>query len=74
MQEDPETVLLKVRLARQGTPLVRKRVSLSGNGRLLYSSTTSASGEVAFSRLVPGEYTVRIPQENVETQLTLRAP
>jgi hypothetical protein len=73
LQDDNDAVLLKVRLTKQGQPLVRQRVSLASAGRLLYSSNTSASGEVEFSRLGPGAYTVRIPQEHVETQLTLRA-
>jgi hypothetical protein len=27
---------------------------------------------VVFSRLTPGDYTIRLPQENVETQVVLR--
>jgi len=73
LQEDAGTVSLKVQLSKQGQPVVRKRVSLSAGGRMLSSSTTSAQGAVEFPRLAHGEYTVRVPQENVETQLVLRA-
>jgi anti-sigma factor RsiW len=72
LQEDHSTVQLSIQLTQHGEPLGRKRVSLSRNGRLLYSRQTSAAGEVVFSRLAPGEYTVRIAQENVETQVVLR--
>ena len=71
--EDSSTVQLTLQCTRQGTPLRRRRVSLSKSGSLLASHQTSASGEVVFSRLVPGEYTLRLPQENVETQIVLRA-
>jgi hypothetical protein len=71
--EDASTVQLTVRLTRQDSPLGRKRVSLSKNGRLLASQQTSGSGETVFARVSPGEYTLRIPQENVETQVILRA-
>jgi anti-sigma factor RsiW len=74
LQEAPQTVLLRIQLHKQGKPLARKRVSLSIGGRLLASSNTSARGEVEFARLTPGEYTIRMPQENVETRLVLRAP
>ena len=73
LQETPETVVLTIQVKKQGKPLARKRVSLSVGGRLLYSSNTSAQGAVEFSRLAPGEYTVRIPPEHVEVQLVLRA-
>ena len=73
LQEDAGTVLMKVQLRKQGQPVVRQRVSLSVGGRLLASSMTSAQGMVEFPRLAPGEYTVRVPQEHVETQLVLRA-
>jgi CHAT domain-containing protein/Tfp pilus assembly protein PilF len=59
LQEDDNTVQLSIQLTKNSEPLGRKRVSLSSNGRLLYSSQTSAAGEVVFSRLAPGEYTVR---------------
>ena len=35
---------------------------------------TYAKGDDQFPRLAPGDYTVRIPRENVETQLILRSP
>jgi anti-sigma factor RsiW len=72
LQEDNSTVQLSIQLTKHGAPLGRQRVSLSSNGRLLYSSQTSAAGEVVFSRLAPGEYTVRMAQENVETRVVLR--
>jgi anti-sigma factor RsiW len=72
LQEEPQTVLFTIRVAKQGQPWARKRVSISRQGRLVQSSTTSARGEVTFSSLPPGEYTVRLPQENVETQVVLR--
>ena len=52
---------------------VKQRVALAAGSRLLSSSMTSAQGVVEFPRLTPGEYTVRVPQEHVETQLVLRA-
>jgi anti-sigma factor RsiW len=73
LQEEPQTVLCTIRVAKQGQPWARKRVSIARQGRLVQSSTTSAQGEVAFPSLPPGEYTVRLPQENVETQIVLRA-
>lgn len=73
LQEEPQTVQVNIRVARQGQPWTRKRVSLFRQGRLVQSSPTSARGEVMFSRLTPGEYTIRLPQENVETQVVLRA-
>jgi hypothetical protein len=73
LHEDGETVLLKVQLYKQGSPLARQRVSLLSHGRLLYSSNTSSNGAMAFPRLSPGEYTLRIPQESVETQVILRS-
>ncbi len=72
LHENSETVLLHLRLQKQGLPLARKRVALASDGRTRSSNTTSANGEVTFPRLSPGEYTVRIPQENVETGLILR--
>jgi anti-sigma factor RsiW len=71
--EDGQTVLLKVQLYKQEQPLARRRVSLLDNGRVLHSSATSRSGEVTFPRLTPGEYTLRIPQEHVETRIILRS-
>jgi len=73
LPEGASTVQLTVQLTRQGTRLGRKRVALSKQGSLLASQQTSASGEVVFARIAPGEYTLRIPQENVETQVVLRA-
>jgi anti-sigma factor RsiW len=72
LPEDTGTAHLTLQLTRQGTPLPRKRVSVAKNGRLLASQQTSASGEVVFARLSPGEYALHIPQENVETQIVLR--
>jgi hypothetical protein len=71
--EDGETVRLKVQLYKQGRPLARQRVSLVSHGRLLYASHTSSDGRLTFPRLPPGEYTLRIPQEHVETQVILRS-
>lgn len=73
LQEDASTVELTVQLRKQGQPLARQRVALAVDGRLLSSGTTSTQGVVEFSRLSPGEYTIRVPQENVETRLVLRA-
>jgi anti-sigma factor RsiW len=73
LQEEPQTVQMNIRVARQGQPWARKRVSLFRQGRLVQSSPTSAGGEAVFSRLTPGEYTIRLLQENVETQVVLRA-
>jgi anti-sigma factor RsiW len=73
LHEARETVLIKVQLYKRGQPLARRRVSLWGHGRLLSSANTSGHGEVDFPRLSPGEYTIRIPQENVETLVILRS-
>jgi anti-sigma factor RsiW len=73
LHEDKESVLLNIHLRKQGKPVVRKRVTLSSNERTLYSRNTSTNGEVDFPRLAPGAYAIRIPQENVETQLILRS-
>jgi hypothetical protein len=73
LQEEPQTVQVNIRVVRQGQLWARKRVSLFRQGRLVQSSPTSTRGEVVFSRLTPGDYTIRLPQENVETQVVLRA-
>jgi anti-sigma factor RsiW len=73
LHEARDTVLVKVQLYKQGKPLARRRVSLWGHGRLLSSANTSSHGEVDFPRLSPGEYTIRIPQEHVETHVVLRS-
>jgi anti-sigma factor RsiW len=73
LQEEPQTVQVNIQVARQGQLWARKRVSLFRQGRLVQSSPTSARGEVVFSRLTPGAYTIRLPQENIETQVVLRA-
>jgi anti-sigma factor RsiW len=73
LHEARDTVLVKVQLYKRGQPLVRRRVSLWGHGRLLASANTAGHGAVDFSRLAPGEYTIRIPQENVETHVILRS-
>jgi anti-sigma factor RsiW len=73
LQEDADTVQLAIQLTRQQQPLGRKRVALIRQGRVLHSQPTTASGEVTFARLTPGEYTVRIPPENLETAIVLRA-
>jgi hypothetical protein len=72
LQEEPQMVQVNIRVTKQGHPWVRKRVSLFRQGRLVQSSPTSTRGEAVFSRLAPGEYTIRLPQENVETQVVLR--
>lgn len=73
LHEDGETVLLQIGIRKQGQPLARKRISLLTEGRTRYSNRTSGTGDVEFPRLPPGEYTVRVAQENVETQLVLRS-
>jgi anti-sigma factor RsiW len=72
VHEAGETAALRLRLQRAGQPLGRKRVTLLHGGRPRASLTTSASGEVDFARLDPGDYTVRIPQEHVELGLNLQ--
>src|SRR5215813_1528768 len=72
LHEGQETVLVKIQVQKQGAPWARRQVILASAGRTLYARNTSGSGEVAFPRLVPGEYTLRLPQEHVETQLILR--
>jgi hypothetical protein len=72
VHEAGETVTIRIRLQRAGQPLGRKRVTLLHGGRPRASLTTSASGEVDFARLDPGDYTVRIPQERVELGLNLQ--
>jgi len=73
LHEDRETVLVKIQVRKQGEPWARRQVILASAGRTLYARTTSSSGEVEFPRLAPGEYTLRLPQEHVETQLILRS-
>ena len=72
LHEDGETVSLQVGLRKQGQPLARKRIALLSEGRTRYSNRTSDTGTVEFPRLPLGDYTVRVAQENVETQLVLR--
>ena len=72
LHEDGETVLLHIELQKQAQPIAKTRVALVSDGRTRSSSRTSDTGEVDFPRLPPGDYTVRVPQENVETQLILR--
>jgi len=74
LHESPATVLLQVQLRQRTTPLARCRVILASHAVTLASHPTSASGEVRFPRLAPGDYTLRIPQENLETHLIVRAP
>jgi anti-sigma factor RsiW len=71
--EEKESVAFHLQLRKQGYPLAHTRVTLARGGRTLHSRLTSASGEVKFQRLVPGEYILRIPQEQIETQCLLRA-
>ena len=73
LHEDRETVLVNIQVQKQGAPWARRQVILASAGRTLYARNTSSSGEVEFPRLVPGEYTLRLPQEHVETQLILRS-
>ena len=73
LHEEKATVRLTVQVQRQAKPLVAERISLYREGRLQYSSKTSAHGEVTFARLTPGEYTIRLSQAQVETQCILRA-
>jgi anti-sigma factor RsiW len=73
LHEAQHTVLLQVQLRSQGKPVARRRVTLVRHETTLASHTTSPNGDVSFPRLTPGEYTVRIPQDNVETSLILRA-
>jgi anti-sigma factor RsiW len=73
LHEDQETVLVKIQVRKQGEPWARRQVTLVSAGRTLYARNTSSSGEVEFPRLAPGEYTFRLPQEHVETQLVLRS-
>ena len=72
LHEDGDTVLLHIELQKQAQPIAKTRVALVSGGRTRSSSRTSDAGEVDFPRLPPGDYTVRVPQENVETQLILR--
>ena len=72
LHEDGDTVLLRIELQKQAQPVAKTRVALVSGGRTRSSSRTSDTGEVDFPRLPPGDYTVRVPQENVETQLILR--
>jgi hypothetical protein len=73
LHEAQDTVLLQVQLRSQDKPAARRRVTLVGHETTLASHLTSPNGDVSFPRLTPGEYTVRIPQDNVETSLILRA-
>jgi hypothetical protein len=73
LHEAQDTVLLTVQLRSQGHPVARRRVTLVRHGTMLASHTTSPNGDVSFPRLTPGEYAVRIPQDNIETSLILRA-
>jgi anti-sigma factor RsiW len=73
LYESGETVLLKVRVQKHGTPLARVRLTLTASGRTVASRPTSASGEIEFPRLTPGEYTLKIAQEHIETQIILQA-
>jgi hypothetical protein len=72
LHEAQDTVLLTVQLQSQGRPVARRRVTLIGHETTLASHLTSSNGDVSFPRLTPGEYTVRIPQDNIETSLILR--
>jgi anti-sigma factor RsiW len=72
LHENGDTVLLHIELQKQAQPIAKTRVALVSGGRTRSSSRTSDAGEVDFPRLPPGDYTVRVPQENVETQLILR--
>jgi hypothetical protein len=72
LHEDGDTILLHIELQKQEQPIAKTRVALLSDGRTRSSSRTSDAGEVDFPRLPPGDYTVRVPQENVETQLILR--
>lgn len=72
LYEQGETVLLRVRVQKRGTPLVRTRVTLMANGRTVASHPTSAHGEVEFPRLAPAEYTLKIAQEHLETRLVFQ--
>jgi anti-sigma factor RsiW len=71
--EDGETVLVTIQVRKQGEPWARRQVTLTSAGRTLYAKNTSSSGEIEFPRLVLGAYTLRLPQEHVETQLILRS-
>jgi hypothetical protein len=62
-----------VQARKHGGPLGHQRIELLRHGRLLYSAPTSASGESETLRLAPGAYTVRLPEEHVETQYILRS-
>lgn len=73
LHEDQQTVLLRLQIRMQGKPLAHRRVSLSSNSRTLSANQTSDAGEVEFPRLTLGDYTIRLPQENIETQFILRA-
>jgi hypothetical protein len=72
LHEDGDTILLHIELRKQAQPIAKTRVALVSGGRTRSSSRTSDAGAVDFPRLPPGHYTVRVPQENVETQLILR--
>jgi anti-sigma factor RsiW len=72
LHEDRETVLVKLQVRKQGELWARRQVTLLRAGRTLYARHTSGRGEVEFAHLASGEYTLRLPQEHVETQLILR--
>lgn len=72
LHEEREAVFLTIQVRKRGRPLGHQRVELLRPGRMLYSAPTSASGETEALRLMPGEYTVRLPEEHLETQYILR--
>lgn len=72
LHEEQEAVLLTIQVRKRGSPLRHQRIELLRQDRMLYSAPTSASGESEALRLVPGEYTLRLPEEHVETQYILR--
>lgn len=72
LHEDQQSVLLRLQVQKQGSPWGRRRVSLLSGGRTLSARQTSDGGEVEFPRLPPGDYMVRLAQENIETHLILR--
>jgi anti-sigma factor RsiW len=72
LHEERETVLLHLVIQKADASLGGRRVVLSSQGRMVSAKTTSADGGVEFPRLTSGDYTLNIPQEQIETRLILR--
>jgi hypothetical protein len=73
MPDEGGTVLLTVQLQKHGVPLAHRRVLLLRDDMIQHASTTSDRGVVSFRQLNPGEYTMQVREEKVETQVVLDA-